>query len=83
MVETVNKSRLLWDCRRGMLELDTLFVPFVNEAFDRLPDADKKIFQRLLECEDPLLFTWFMGNKSCPDPDLAKMIDVILKHVKV
>ena len=83
MVETVNKSRLLWACRRGMLELDTLFVPFVNEAFDLLSDADKNNFQRLLTCEDPLLFSWFMGNKPCPDPDLAKMIDAILKHVKV
>lgn len=82
MVETVNKSRLLWACRRGMLELDSLFMPFVNEVFDLLEDADKVTFQRLLACDDPLLFAWFMGNKPCPDPDLAKMIDVILKHVK-
>ena len=83
MVEAVNKSRLLWACRRGMLELDTIFMPFVNEAFDLLSDADKETFQRLLDCEDPQLFAWFMGNKLCPDPDLVKMIDVILKHAKV
>jgi antitoxin CptB len=82
MTETVNKSRLLWSCRRGMLELDTLFFPFFNEAYDLLSDTDKKIFQRLLECDDHLLFSWFMGNKPCSDPDLVKMIDVIRKHVK-
>lgn len=83
MAEVVNKSRLLWACRRGMLELDVLFMPFVNEAFDQLQDADKITFQRLLSCEDPELFAWFMGNKPCPDPELVKMIDVILKRVKV
>ncbi|MCW8996005.1 MAG: succinate dehydrogenase assembly factor 2, partial [Psychromonas sp.] len=66
MVEAVNKSRLLWACRRGMLELDTLLMPFVNEKYDRLSDSEKETFQRLLSCEDSLLFSWFMGNKSCP-----------------
>lgn len=83
MTDTVNKSRLLWACRRGMLELDVLFMPFVKEAFDDLSSEDQFTFQRLLTCEDPELFSWFMGNKVCPDADLAKMIDVILKRVKV
>ena len=83
MVELVDKSRLLWTCRRGMLELDTLFMPFVDEEYDLLSDADKETFQRLLSCDDPQLFSWFMGNKPCPDPELVKMIDAILKHVKV
>ena len=82
MLDTVNKSRLLWACRRGMLELDSLFMPFVNEVYDLLPDVEKKTFQRLLNCEDVQLFAWFMGSKPCPDPDLRKMIGVIRKHVK-
>jgi len=83
MTEVVNKSRLLWACRRGMLELDVLFIPFVKEAFDDLSNTDKLTFQRLLTCEDPELFSWFMGHKECPDAELAKIIDVILKRVKV
>ena len=83
MTEMVNKSRLLWACRRGMLELDVLFMPFVKEAFDDLTRADQFTFQRLLTCEDPELFAWFMGHKECPDTELAKIIDVILKRVKV
>lgn len=82
MTEIVKKSRLLWACRRGMLELDSLFMPFVNEKYDLLSMDDKVVFQRLLECDDPSLFTWFMSNEPCPDPDLAKMIDAILDHVK-
>ncbi|WP_028864647.1 succinate dehydrogenase assembly factor 2 [Psychromonas aquimarina] len=82
MTEMVSKSRLLWACRRGMLELDVLFMPFVNEAYDDLIDADKVIFQRLLTCEDPELFSWFMGHTPCPDLELKSMIDAILKRVK-
>ena len=83
MTETVNKSRLLWACRRGMLELDVLFMPFVKDAFDDLSPEDQFTFQRLLTCEDPDLFSWFMSHKVCPDEKLASIIDVILKRVKV
>lgn len=83
MAEAVNKSRLLWACRRGMLELDVLFIPFVKEAFDNLSTVDQFTFQRLLTCEDPDLFAWFMRHKPCPDAELEKIIDVILKRVKV
>jgi len=83
MTEVVNKSRLLWACRRGMLELDVLFIPFVKEAFDSLSTVDQFTFQRLLTCEDPELFAWFMKHKPCPDAELEKIIDVILKRVKV
>ena len=67
MAEAVNKSRLLWACRRGMLELDVLFIPFVKEAYDDLSDQEKLTFERLLTNEDPDLFSWFMGHKTCPD----------------
>ncbi|MGY5452630.1 FAD assembly factor SdhE [Agarivorans sp. MS3-6] len=78
-----NKSRLKWACRRGMLELDVLFMPFVDEAYDDLGDEQKLTFKRLLACDDPDLFSWFMGHKQCEDKQLADMVDVILKRVKV
>ncbi|MEL0660861.1 succinate dehydrogenase assembly factor 2 [Psychromonas arctica] len=83
MAEEVSLSRLLWACRRGMLELDVLFMPFAKEAYSDLSQQHKLSFQRLLTCEDPELFAWFMGHKTCPDPDLAEIVDVILKRVKL
>ncbi|WP_354623132.1 succinate dehydrogenase assembly factor 2 [Psychromonas sp. MME2] len=83
MTEVVNKSRLLWACRRGMLELDVLFMPFVTDTFDCLSDNDKLTLQRLLSCEDPELFAWFMGHKICPDLELSKMINAILQRDKI
>ena len=78
-----NKPRLRWACRRGMLELDVLFMPFVEEAYDDLTDKDKAIFERLLEGQDPELFAWFMGHKVCEDEELNSMVQLILSRVKV
>ena len=80
---TDNKPRLRWACRRGMLELDVLFMPFVEEAYDSLSDENKNIFERLLECQDPELFAWFMGHEICEDQELNSMVQFILQRVKV
>ncbi|GLP97197.1 succinate dehydrogenase assembly factor 2 [Paraferrimonas sedimenticola] len=76
------KARLLWACRRGMLELDVLFTPFVEQQFDSLSSADKAGFERLLECDDPELFAWFMGHEECQDPELAAMVIKVRGRVK-
>ena len=80
---TTNKPRLRWACRRGMLELDVLFMPFVEEAYDDLSDQNKLTFERLLEGQDPELFAWFMGHEICEDQELNAMVQLILKRVKV
>ena len=80
---TTNKPRLRWACRRGMLELDILFMPFVEEAYDDLSDHNKLIFERLLEGQDPELFAWFMGHEICEDQELNSMVQLILMRVKV
>lgn len=78
-----NKPRLRWACRRGMLELDVLFLPFVDEAYDQLSEPQKATFERLLEGDDPDLFAWFMGHQKCKDAELNDMVQLILNRVKV
>lgn len=79
----VNKARLKWACRRGMLELDILFIPFVDEVYDALTAKEQQIFERLLTEQDPDLFAWFMGHKTCEDTELNTMVQLILNRVKV
>ncbi len=81
MTDPVHKARLKWACRRGMLELDVLFEPFVEEAYDDLSAADKATFERLLECDDPELFAWIMGHERCDDAELAAMVKLIVDRV--
>ena len=78
-----SKAKLRWACRRGMLELDVLLRPFVDEAYDALSEEDKAIFQRLLTADDPDLFAWFMGHQECKDVELNHMVNKILNRVKV
>ena len=66
-----------------MLELDVLFMPFVEEAYDDLSAENKAIFERLLVCQDPELFAWFMGHEICEDKELNAMVQIILQRVKV
>ena len=49
MFEPKRRARLKWACRRGMLELDVLFLPFVDEAFDSLSYEQQEIFENLLK----------------------------------
>lgn len=78
------KAKLRWACRRGMLELDVLLLPFIDDdAYDALPEPKKLVFQRLLECDDPDLFAWFMGHQKCEDEALKDMVSIILNRVRV
>ncbi|QJR82088.1 succinate dehydrogenase assembly factor 2 [Alteromonas pelagimontana] len=83
MFSVKRRARLKWACRRGMLELDVLLMPFVDEAFDDLKDDEKETFERLLTSDDPDLFAWFMGHQKCEDPELAEMVSIIVNRVKV
>ena len=76
-------ARLKWACRRGMLELDVLFLPFVEQAFNELEEHQKVAFERLLTCDDPDLFAWFMGHQKCQDPELSEMVQMVLNRIKL
>ena len=76
-------ARLKWACRRGMLELDVLLMPFVETAFLDLDEQKKEDFERLLTSDDPDLFAWFMGHQECKDKALNDMVQHILSRVKV
>ena len=83
MFEAKRLARLKWACRRGMLELDVLLLPFVEEAFDDLPFEEQETFERLLTSDDPDLFAWIMGHQSCDDKALANMVAKIVNRVRV
>ncbi|KDE39571.1 MAG: succinate dehydrogenase assembly factor 2 [Nitrincola lacisaponensis] len=74
--------RLAWQCRRGMLELDILLEPFAKEAFRGLAFEDQQRFVKLLSCEDQDLFVWFMEREQPEDPDLQRIVRIILERVQ-
>lgn len=78
-----NKLRIEWDCRRGMLELDKVIMPFYQQHFDALSDEQKATFIRLLACSDLQLFSWFFNRTSASDADLQAMVDYIQQTLKL
>lgn len=69
-----NKARIHWACRRGMRELDISIMPFFEHEYDSLSDDEKRIFIRLLECDDPDLFNWLMNHGKPADAELEMMV---------
>lgn len=82
MTDATELNRLFWHSRRGMLELDLLLVPFVREAFSDLDEADQERYRKLIECEDQDMFGWFMQRNEPDDPDLRRIVRVILDRVQ-
>ena len=74
----MNKNRLLWASRRGMLELDLILTPFVENVYDTLSKDDQLRFEVLLECEDQALFMWFMQRENPDNPDMDRIIKIIM-----
>ena len=72
-------SRLRWQCRRGMRELDDLLLRYLDTRFDSAPDADKAAFQALLTLSDPELVGYLL-NKEQPAPELERVVDHILER---
>ncbi|MGB1092405.1 MAG: succinate dehydrogenase assembly factor 2 [Oceanobacter sp.] len=82
MSEDIEIKRLRWHSRRGMLELDVLLVPFVDEAFAGLSPEDKAGYEYLLEQEDTDLFAWFLERQVPEDERLAHMVTLVLEHAR-
>lgn len=75
-------KRLWWHSRRGMLELDVLLIPFLEEAYLDLDAADQERYKKLLACEDADMFEWFMQRARPDDADLQRIVDIILTRVQ-
>ncbi len=82
MTDATELNRLFWHSRRGMLELDVLLVPFVREVFSGLGEDDQRCYRKLLECEDQDMFGWFMQREEPQDPDLRRIVRMILDRVQ-
>jgi antitoxin CptB len=61
--------RMEWRCRRGMLEMDLLFVDFVSRYLPSLSDAQIVALDKLLDLPDNQL--WNLVSEGEDVSDLA------------
>lgn len=77
-----NYNRIRWASRRGMLELDLILVPFVENCYADLSEDDKQRYVDLLDSEDNDLFSWFLGRGQPEDPELAQIVSQINHYAR-
>ncbi|MCI0508362.1 MAG: succinate dehydrogenase assembly factor 2 [Gammaproteobacteria bacterium] len=77
------KSRLYWQCRRGMLELDSLLQDFFKQQFDALTAQQRASFELLLQSPDDLLLEYLMGRVVPMDAGMSDVVAKIRQSVTV
>ena len=70
-------SRVYWQCRRGMLELDILLLGFMEKDYKGLSEDRKQVFDELLACPDQLLLEYLMGRVIPIDTEIADVVKQI------
>lgn len=70
-------NRLFWGSRRGMLELDLVLLPFLENVYQTLEQEDKERYWKLLECEDQDMFAWFLRREDPEDPELLRIVTIV------
>ena len=68
---------LRWRCRRGMRELDQLLERWLERGWPASSDAERDVFRRLLDVEDPKLWRAFLGQERLDDDDLQTLVERI------
>jgi antitoxin CptB len=74
----LDRKRMVWHSRRGMLELDLILVPFAQNCLPLLSMVDQNRYRQLLALEDQDLFVWLTRRELAPTAELRELIDLIL-----
>jgi len=77
------KKKILWQCRRGLWELDAILIPFVELNFDDLDSNNQNLFKQLLAYEDVEIFDLLVNQKEPVDTKIKTLVDIIIaSHIK-
>ena len=73
----MQKGRLKWALRRGMLELDLVLEAFYQNGYADLEPKEKNLFHVLLESSDPELQQWLLNQEPHSITDMEVLIEKI------
>ena len=76
----MERNRLFWSSRRGMLELDLILLPFLENIYPTLSQADKESYWQLLASEDQDMFEWFVNRQNPQNTELQRIVDLVRKN---
>ena len=76
----MKNSRLRWQYRRGMRELDELLLRYLEEQYPLADDDEKAAFQAVLELADPELNGYLLQRQTPASEPIANVINKILRR---
>lgn len=72
-------SRLKWQCRRGMRELDELLLRYLDNRYGVATSEEKSAFQAILALSDPELNGYLLNRQIPTSEPIARVIQHILQ----
>ena len=79
----IQRARLTWRSRRGMLELDLILSKFVTGSLAGMSIKQLDAYENLLENIDPDLFNWLMGYQVPALEEYREIVTYIRDQVKI
>ena len=76
----MQESRLKWQCRRGMRELDELLLSYLTDQYPETGEDDKQAFRALLELSDPSLIEYLLQRVKPDSEPIARVVNNILNR---
>jgi len=73
-MERIRRDRLIWKCRRGLLELDLVLTQFLERQVPNLSSAELAAFDELLDYPDTELWDVVSGRSERFDPRLGGIV---------
>ncbi|HLR30197.1 MAG TPA: succinate dehydrogenase assembly factor 2 [Paenalcaligenes sp.] len=78
---TLQRARLRWRARRGMLENDLILTRFLDRYEHELTDADVSALNTLFEMDDTDLLQVLLGTQALKEPynspDIQRLVALI------
>ena len=72
------EKKILWQCRRGLWELDAILIPFVEKNLSNLTAKEIKKFQQFLSYEDIEIFDILVNKKQFKESNLISIVSKII-----
>lgn len=82
MCKKVTFYEVYLNCRRGMLELDIIFIKFLEQKYIFLSDDLKKQFKFLLEQSDQDLYMWLIKDMPVDNLSILDIVNDIKKFIQ-
>lgn len=71
----LTETQLHWRCRRGVRELDVLFTRFLQNHYSDLSVEEQKVFQEMLEVQDPTIMDWLFGRYQADSVSMQNLVE--------